>query len=205
MGYVRGMTQPTVYMIAGPNGAGKTTAALKILPNFLSIHEFVNADEIARGLNPLNPDGQAVAAGRLMLGRMDGLISSGKSFAFETTGASHVFAEKLKRAKEAGYRVGLIYLWLPSAELSKIRVRLRVEQGGHDIPTETIERRYGRGLKNLINVYLPLADEVNIITSISPVTAEIEFIAQKQGANWIIYRPVEWAVIQRYEKGREND
>ena len=155
VGYVCGMTQPTVYMIAGPNGAGKTTAALKILPNFLSIHEFVNADEIARGLNPLNPDGQAVAAGRLMLGRMDGLIDSGKNFAFETTGASHVFAEKLKCAKEVGYRVG------------------------RDIPSETIERRYGRGLKNLINVYLPLADEVNIIASISPVTAEIEFIAQK--------------------------
>ncbi len=96
------MTQPILYMIAGPNGAGKTTAALKLLPQFLSVYEFVNADEIARGLNPLNPQGQVISAGRLLLQRMDDLIASGKSFAFESTGASHIFAEKLQQARAAG-------------------------------------------------------------------------------------------------------
>jgi len=197
------MTQPVVYMIAGPNGAGKTTAAMKLLPDFLSIHEFVNADEMARGLNPLNPDGQGVAAGRLMLQRIDNLIAEGKSFAFETTGASHVFADKLKQAKEQGYRLGLVYLWLPNAAFANKRVQFRVVQGGHHIPEDTVERRYSRGLYNLVNSYLPLVDQASIIDSTSPVTNEAEIIAQKNDTIWQIMKPDSWDAILKSAGDKE--
>ena len=79
-------------MLAGPNGAGKTTAASILLPKMLHIWEFVNADEIARGLSPFNPAEAAVAAARLMIERIHILIQEGKSFGFETTcaGRGHV-------------------------------------------------------------------------------------------------------------------
>ncbi len=191
------MKQPMLYMIAGPNGAGKTTAAMELLPRFLSIHEFVNADEIARGLNPLDPSGQNVAAGRLMLNRIDDLIVSGKNFAFETTGASRAFAEKMKNAKNAGYRLGLLYLWLPSAEFAKHRVRLRVRQGGHSIPDHDIERRFGRSLCNLIHLYLPLVDEANIYDSSSSGMNTYKLIAGKIGANWAVIQSALWTTIEQ--------
>ncbi|MDR3423748.1 MAG: AAA family ATPase [Alphaproteobacteria bacterium] len=199
------MTQPTVYMIAGPNGAGKTTAAMTLLPNFLSVHEFVNADEIARGLNPLNPDGQAVPAGRLMLQRIDDLIASGKSFAFETTGASRVFAEKLRQAKSAGSRLSLVYLWLPNAELAKTRVRLRVAQGGHDIPGKDIERRYGRGLKNLVDVYLPLVDEAYVYDNSASATDIQDLIAKKIDTTWAVVQDSKWQIMLKNGGGGDNE
>ena len=97
------MTKPVIYMIAGPNGAGKTTLAYTLLPKFLAMHEFVNADEIARGLSPFNSQSQSVPAGGLMLARMDDLISKKASFAFETTGAGHIYLDKLIQAKRQGY------------------------------------------------------------------------------------------------------
>ena len=186
-----------MYMIAGPNGAGKTTAAMRLLPDFLSIHEFVNADEIARGLNPLNADGQAVLAGRLMLKRMDDLIASHKNFAFETTGASRIFADKLRRARATGYHLGLLYLWLPSAAFAAERVRRRVQQGGHDIPRDTIERRYHRSLQNLTQLYLPLVDDATLLDSTLPTTDGVDIIAQKQGAGWQIHKHLLWNTLQR--------
>ena len=116
-------------MIAGPNGAGKTTTAMRLLPEFLSINRFVNADEIARGLNPLDPAGQAMAAGRIMLDLMKQLIARRESFAFETTGASRSFIRLLGQAKDLGYDLRLIFLWLPNAELAVERVASRVMQG----------------------------------------------------------------------------
>lgn len=177
------MTQPLLYMIAGPNGAGKTTAALTLLPEFLSVHEFVNADEIAKGLNPLNPYGQPVAAGRVMLQRIDDLIGEKKSFAFESTGSSLVFADKMKEARGSGYRLGLIYLWLPSAEMAKERVRMRVRQGGHDVPEKDIDRRYVRSLKNFLEVYLPIVDDAVIYDSSHTGTDEQDIIAAQHGAD----------------------
>ncbi len=180
------MTQPVIYMIAGPNGAGKTTAALKLLPDFLSVHEFVNADEIAHGLNPLAPDSQAVAAGKLMLRRIGDLIDAKKSFAFETTGASRVFVETLKHAKERGYQLGLIYLWLPSAEFATQRVRLRVAQGGHHIPEATIKRRYSRSIRNLVTIYFPIMDTITISDNTSPAIRSRKLIASKRDGKWTI-------------------
>ncbi|HEY9701150.1 MAG TPA: hypothetical protein V6C58_01815 [Allocoleopsis sp.] len=74
-----------LYLISGPNGAGKTTASLQILPNFLQVYEYVNADEIARGISPFNPESVAIQAGKIMLKRLDYLANLGIDFAFEST------------------------------------------------------------------------------------------------------------------------
>lgn len=198
------MAHPVIYMLAGPNGAGKTTAAMKLLPDFLSVHEFVNADEIARGLNPLNPAGQAVAAGRLMLERIDLLIAARKSFSFETTGSSKIFADKIKQARAAGFAFGLIFLWLPSVELAKQRVRLRVLQGGHDVPARDIERRFTRGLRNLVDIYLPLADQAHIVNCGDTYKDFQKVVAQKQGGSLTVLRDGDWRAILDAAKGSGN-
>ncbi len=160
-------------MLAGPNGAGKTTAAMTVLPTYLGIFEFVNADEIARGLNPLNSEGQAVAAGKIMLQRMEQLIHEGKSFGFESTGAGISHTHTLQQCKAAGYEVKLAFLWLPSAEMAIKRVEQRVENGGHSIPPEVIRRRYRKGLHHLIRHHLPLADEAHIYDNSQGTCIEI--------------------------------
>lgn len=184
---------PRVIMIAGPNGAGKTTLAYRTLLSSFAVNEFVNADEIARGLSPFNADGQSLMAGRLMLQQIDKLITARKNFAFETTGASHVFAEKLKKAKAAGFKIGLFYVWLPNADMAKERVRLRVIQGGHNIPETTIERRYNRGLVNLVRLYLPLADVADIYDGACVQLNRI--IAEKRDDDFRIHVPDVWQSI----------
>jgi predicted ABC-type ATPase len=145
-------------MIGGPNGAGKTTAARRLVPKGLGIREFVNADEIAHGLSPFNPEGSARAAGRLMIERIHELINRRESFAFETTCAGRAHAQTLLRCQKAGYRLTLIFLWLPSAKEALTRVARRVAQGGHRVPKDVVVRRYAAGLKNLQQLYLPIAD-----------------------------------------------
>jgi predicted ABC-type ATPase len=147
-----------IIILGGPNGAGKTTAARRLLPTQLQIREFVNADEIAQGLSPFNAAGAAIAAGRLMITRMRGLIASGESFAFETTCAGRGSVRLLQRAKDKGYRASLIFLWLPSVEAALDRVARRVAAGGHAIAKDVIARRYYAGLRNVTRFYLPLAD-----------------------------------------------
>lgn len=143
-------------MIAGPNGSGKTTTAQSLMSSTTVIDEYINADEIARGLAPVNPESVSLAASKLMLKRFMELLEANKNFAFETTGASTNYIKHLSRAMENGYEVCLIFLWLPSPDIAVKRVAERVKQGGHDIPKVTIIRRYYLGLKNLMNHYLPL-------------------------------------------------
>ena len=152
------MKTKNLYVIAGCNGAGKTTASFNILPEILDCKEFVNADEIARGLSPFNIDSVVIESGRLMLKRIEELMVEGHDFAFETTLSSRSYVSKLKRAQERGYRVTLLFYWLDSIELAKRRVELRVEEGGHNIPVDVIERRYIKGIRNLFNLYLPICD-----------------------------------------------
>ena len=147
-----------IIILGGPNGAGKTTAASELLPDALGIREFVNADEIARGLSPFNEAAVALAAGRLMLKRMDDLVAAGESFAFETTCAGRAYLPLLKRCRTEGWRVTLLYLWLSSPKMAGERVARRVRQGGHAIPPDVIVRRYWKGLANMRRLYLPLAD-----------------------------------------------
>jgi len=146
-------------MIAGPNGAGKTSVAPGLLAQALHVLEYVNADVIARGISGFNADAAAVAAGRIMLSRLDELASQRESFAFETTGASRSFATRITALKSTGYRFLLSYIWVDSADLSVERVAKRVLLGGHSIPEETIRRRYLRGLLNFFDLYRPLSDQ----------------------------------------------
>lgn len=151
-----------IVVIGGPNGAGKTTLASELLPNRLELLEFVNADNIALGLSPFNPDGVAISAGRVMLGRMHELARDGRSFAMETTCAGQGHARFLRQCQQQGWRVTLIFLWLNDPDIAIQRVAQRVAAGGHDIPRETIVRRYRAGLRNLFGLYLPLADAARI-------------------------------------------
>ena len=134
---------PKLYIIAGCNGAGKTTASYTVLPEMLDCREFVNADEIAKGLSPFNPESVAIDAGRLMLQRMDDLLIAGEDFAFETTLATRSYVKFIDQAHAMGYFVSLLFFWLPTPELAIVRVATRVSKGGHDIPEEVIRRRYG--------------------------------------------------------------
>lgn len=149
---------PNLYIIAGCNGAGKTTASFTVLPEMLNCDEFINADEIARGLSPLNPEKASIDAGRLMLKRIDKLISSKKDFAFETTLATRSYRKTISRAIREGYQVTMVFFWLDSVELAIERVRTRVLEGGHNIPEKVIRRRYYSGLKNLFEIYIPICD-----------------------------------------------
>ena len=147
-----------LYIIAGPNGAGKTTASMNILPDLLDCKEFVNADEIAKGLSPFKPEEVAVQAGKLMLERIDSLLSQGASFAIETTLATRSYQKLVEQAQSLGYSVQLLFFWLESPEMACQRVAKRVSEGGHDIPVETIYRRYRLGLDNLFNIFIPIVD-----------------------------------------------
>lgn len=158
-----------VYVIGGANGSGKTTVALNLLPNVLDIFEYVNADAIATGLSPLNSESMAIQAGRLMLERLRLLANAGTDFAFETTLAARTFAPFLRDCKAKGYTVNLLYFWLRSPELAVERVARRVASGGHSIPEDVIRRRYERGRKNLLELYLPLCDRWIVYDNSEPV------------------------------------
>ena len=149
---------PKLYIIAGCNGAGKTTASYTVLPEMLGCKEFVNADEIAKGLSPFNPESVAIEAGRLMLQRMDDLLSEGSDFAFETTLSTRSYVKFIERAQAKGYFVTLRYFWLPTPEQAIERVATRVREGGHNIPSDVIRRRYANGIKNLTALYIPLCN-----------------------------------------------
>lgn len=149
---------PNLYVIGGANGSGKTTVSLGLLPNLLGVFEYVNADAIAAGLSPFNPESMAIQARRLMLERLRTLASSGADFAFETTLAARTFVPFLRDCKALGYIINLIYFWLQSSDLAVERVARRVASGGHSIPEDAIRRRYERGCRNLIQLYLPLCD-----------------------------------------------
>lgn len=150
-------------MIAGPNGAGKTTTAMSLISNIKMLDEFINADEIARGLAPMHPESMSLTASKLMIKRFKELLESNKSFAFETTASATNYVKHLKAAKANNYEIHLMFLWLHSPDLAVNRVAQRVVQGGHNIPEDTIRRRYYAGLKNLIKYYLSLSDSALIL------------------------------------------
>lgn len=152
------MEEKNIYIIAGCNGAGKTTASFTILPEIIYCKEFVNADEIARGLSPFQPEKVAIEAGRIMLNRIDELLAANESFAFETTLSTKSYKNKVAEAKAKGYAVTLLFFWLQTIELAKERVKIRVSEGGHNIASDVIERRYVKGIKNLFDIYLPIVD-----------------------------------------------
>lgn len=170
------MMSKNLYIIAGCNGAGKTTASFTILPEILNCKEFVNADEIAKGLSPFQPEKVSFEAGRIMLRRINELLSNNENFAFETTLATKSYRSKVTIAQEKGYKVMLLFFWLQDVDLAIERVKTRVREGGHNIETDVIKRRYENGITNLFDIYLPIVDEALIFDNTG---VKAELIAQK--------------------------
>jgi predicted ABC-type ATPase len=186
---------PQLYIIAGCNGAGKTTASYTILPEMLNCREFVNADNIAAGLSPFNPESVSIEAGRIMLQRIHTLMVENRTFAFETMLATRSYVSLIKQAKLQGYEITLAFFWLPSPEMAQKRVLDRVANGGHNIPSETIKRRYFRGIHNLFDLYLPLVDNRLILYNSAEAS---ELIARKFYNEEIeIINPDLWALINK--------
>lgn len=189
---------PDLYIIAGPNGAGKTTASFTLLPQILNVREFVNADEIARGLSPFNPESVAFEAGRIMLQRINQLFEARKTFAFETTLSTRSYIHLVENCRAAGYQIHLIFLWLPSPEFAIERVKLRVRNGGHNIPEDTIRRRYQKGLQNFINLFMPVSDTWLLADNSQPVVRSIAEGRNNQVD--LINDPTLWSQISAYGK-----
>jgi predicted ABC-type ATPase len=151
--------QPVVYVVAGPNGAGKTTFATEFLPAFVKCRNFLNADLIAAGLSPFDPESQNLRAGRLLLERIRESAADRQDFGFETTLSGRSYVRLFKQLREQGYRIELFFLWLPTAEMAVSRVAARVRKGGHNIPEPVIRRRFKLGLQNLFQLYRSLVDD----------------------------------------------
>lgn len=157
-----------IIIIAGPNGAGKTTFARSFLPKEAQCPRFINADLIAAGLSPFDPEGAAIRAGRLMLQEISMCVKRGESFAFETTLSGLSYLRHIRQWRSEGYHVSLFFLSLPNAETAIERVAERVRQGGHDIPATVIRRRFAAGLKNLEQVYKSAVDTWAVFDNSGP-------------------------------------
>jgi len=186
---VKGMQHANLYIIAGPNGAGKTTAAYILLPTILNCPNFVNADEIARGLSPFDPESVAFAAGRIMLARVNELLERKVDFAIETTLSTRSYVHLIQRAHSLGYKVHLIFFFLENEEQAVQRVACRVKNGGHNIPEGDIRRRFKRGIYNLIHLYMPICDSTLVYNNVkipallvakkSELLGEVELIEEE--------------------------
>ena len=194
---------PHVIIIGGPNGAGKSTSAPRVLRGALSVTEFVNADVIARGLSAFNPEREAIAAGKIMLRRLDELAEQRDDFAFETTLASRSFAPRVRALIDSGYEFHLLYFWLPSPQMAIERVAGRVRSGGHHVPAETVERRYFGGLGNFFELYRPLATTWRMYNNTDPSGAKLVASGGLQSRERI-YRAKEWKTILDLIKRRQE-
>lgn len=157
--------QPNLYIVAGPNGAGKSTFARLFLPEYADCREFVNADLIAAGLSPFNPESLAIQAGKLMLERIDALAEARADFGFETTLAGKSWVPLLQKFRDRGYRLHIFFLWIPGPTLALVRIKQRVRAGGHSIPEEVVRRRFRRGLRNFFQIYMPVVDSWLLLDS----------------------------------------
>lgn len=165
---------PRCIVIAGPNGSGKTTFAREFLPSDAGVMHFVNADLLAAGLAPLQPAAAAMAAGRLFMTEIERLAAASENFAFETTLSGRVHLARLRRWKEAGYRLEMIFLRLSSPAVAMRRIAARVRQGGHDVPFAAVQRRFARGWENFTAVYRPLVDTWAVYDNSGPAPRLLE-------------------------------
>jgi len=187
-----------LFIIAGCNGAGKTTASYNILPEMLGCQEYVNADEIARGISPFKPESVSIQAGKIMLIRIKELIANGTDFALETTLATRTHAKFIQFAQEHGYKVTLVFFWLNLPSLAIERVKMRVASGGHNIEEKVIRRRYDIGIKNLFSLYIPLCEYWMIINN---STLPPELIAEGgKNQEQKIYNKPTYNKIVNYER-----
>jgi predicted ABC-type ATPase len=187
-----------IVIIGGPNGAGKSSSTPAIVPHRLDIREFVNADEIARGLSPFNPTGPAIAAGRLMVQRIQALVRSGESFALETTCSGRAHAHWLRECKALGWRVTLLFLWLPTSQAALDRVAKRVREGGHAIPRDVVIRRWKAGAANMRDIYLPLSDIAMIYDNSD--AGRVLVAERTLEVPLVVYDTARWAMIEEAAK-----
>lgn len=185
---------PTCWIIAGPNGAGKTTFALEYLPQVAQCLRFVNADLIAAGLSPLAPERELLAASRLFLTEIETCINQREDFAFETTLAGRSYLRLVHRLRADGWRIELIYLALPSMEMSRLRVAERVAHGGHDIPAADIERRFSRSLNNLLNSF---SSQVDACRCFMNADATPEPVFEQRGTSRTIIHAAHYQHLQQ--------
>lgn len=167
------MRKKILYIIAGANGSGKSTLASELLPS--ENLEFLNADEVAKEICPENIESVKIRAGKIVLSRLENLLNTEKSFALETTlsGKNHI--KTIEKAKRLGYQVVLIYSYLDNPVLCENRIKIRVLNGGHNIPKDDIIRRFYRSKKNFWNIYKNLVDEWNLFYN---GTSEYILVAQ---------------------------
>ena len=187
--------RPSLVILAGPNGAGKSTVAPRLLHGALAVSEFVDADVIARGLRAFDPESVAIAAGRVMILRLRELAAQRVSFAFETTLASRTLAPWLRDLKASGFAVHFFFLWLPSADFAVERVAERVRAGGHNVPAETVRRRYRAGLRNFFSVYEPLASTWRMYDGSGPKPRLVAKRLESQAPR--VYDEGIWAAVKR--------
>ena len=183
-----------IVILGGPNGAGKTTAARVLLPEFFRLHPFLNADDFARDLAPESVESAAIAAGRLLIERMRTFVREGRSFAMETTCSGKSYVPLLRQCKASGWRVSLYYFWLPNPEDSIARVANRVRHGGHHIPDDVIYRRFKTGLRNMLELYLPLADNAEIYDNSD--RKRILIAEKRDGVAFAVHDLERWARIE---------
>jgi predicted ABC-type ATPase len=192
---------PELIVIAGPNGAGKSTTAPVLLRGVLSVTTFVNADVIAQGLAGFSPESAAIEAGRIMLERLRSLADRRRNFAFETTLASRSYGPWLSELQSIGYRARLVFIWLSSPDVAVQRVQTRVDAGGHHVDTDTVIRRYERGLRNFFQIYKQIADDWRMYNN--STTASPRLIAS--GKKSLVKRVADKELWARLTKAYEND
>lgn len=174
------MKNKNVYIIAGANGSGKTTFASTFLPEYAQCNRFINADLIASGLSPFSPGQVAVKSGKLVLEQIKSYSDNNVDFGFETTMSGVTYLRYLKMLKDKGYKIHVFFLWIPNARLAVERVKDRVAQGGHNVPTSDIKRRFKRSLEKFFNQYRLLADQWMLFNN---EQSKPKLIARKQNAH----------------------
>jgi predicted ABC-type ATPase len=170
---------PKILILAGPNGAGKTTFAREFVRKELGYKHFVNADLIAAGMSPFEPELAAIAAGRVMLNQISHLVKARENFVVETTLSGIGYARHISHWRASGYRVSLIFLSLKSANIALKRVRNRVKQGGHSIPDDVIKRRFIAGLENFNTIYKDLVDDWQVLDNTGTVPIPVDWKGKK--------------------------
>ena len=187
-----------LYIISGCNGAGKTTASYTVLPEILDCKEFVNADEIARGLSHFNPGSVGIESGRLMLQRIEELLAREATFSIETTLATKSYINLVRRAHKKDYSVKLVFFWLRTPDLAIRRVAERVQSGGHGIPEQTIRRRYIAGIRNLFQLFVKEVDYWMIFDN--SVNPRIKIASGGRGSHTKIEDETLYKEIESYVK-----
>lgn len=197
------MKNPSLYIISGANGAGKTTSSFTVFPEILKCKEYINADSIAKAISPFNPDSVSIQAGKILLKRIEMLVSEKVDFAFETTLSSKSIIGIIKKAKSSGYKINILFFYLNSYHIAYRRVTERVKHGGHNIPRNVIKRRYIRGVINLINIYKNICDFCLIVNNSGKVPKIIAEIKNNSTQKTLVHSEKEWKRLIDYAK-KEN-